>query len=210
MVLEGEIVDAAETFTTPLREKPYAVLNAWGAEKGKRINSGERRSWIETTAGVDATSFVVEDGSGRFRVEPPTFTRTGFGTPVTRGVTNGDFHCEVSIFGTRSVVEEDEHEPPEVRRLLDEHPSASGGRLHAYRYKDGTISVGDSVTVLGHATPTDEEGVNGVVSSRGEGRPLVVADQDLDSLTSRTKASKSVAAAGLLLAILGGALWGLV
>jgi hypothetical protein len=64
------------------------------------------------------------------------------------------------------------------------------------------------VTVIGRAASSDREDLRGTVQpDRGE--PLVIADQDFDSLLSHIQTSKSMLSVGLILALLGGELyWG--
>lgn len=160
--VEGTARPAGDSFPQPFTQGS-AVLGEYRILRHDPDPDGQQSGWTTTETGTIAAPFTLDDGTGEVRV-----------------AASEDAELFVSETNTTAVtVPANEPEPPAVRRFLAEYtdrdvdPDGDGpidDRKH--RYVQEVIPPGESVYVLGRATPRDD--ATGVDADRLE----IHADDD--------------------------------
>ena len=128
------------------------------------ILGGRRQNTWETVfAEHDAVPFLVDDGTGKVRVDPPTSSAAKSTQGTSKGPpTTGRYVLEADA---RTEVEAGEEAPERLQQYQDDHginsvlrgEIAGIGGTYQRRYSEGFVEPGDEVTVRAeyHETPAD-------------------------------------------------------
>lgn len=177
------------TFRSPVRDAD-CVLAAWEIEE--KPKTGKTRSWERTAWGVRSVPFVVEDDTGRIRVDPGTETVgnltddvvTPERTVASNGVAVEGLVCEFDAFDVAVETDYGEDPPRHLRQFLETtdgvaiDPMLRTVEESTRRYSEAVLAPDDAVSVLGQAVARSGDG-GGSASRGADGGTAVSSATDL-------------------------------
>lgn len=214
----------AGAFRSPIGGDRECVLAAWEIEE--RYDTPKTRSWEAAACGVQSAPFYVEDDTGRLLVDVEDRTvgneTEAVFTPervlVADGVSVDGLRCTFDSFDVRVETDYGESPPP---RIADFVRSTDGISLDPMatdlvvneserRYYEQTLQRGDTVSVLGAATPAGDRSEStadeGFESIAMPDHPVVSEDEEVTlRLSTRPFDERSDGGGGLLFGVLTGA-----
>lgn len=257
VALAGEVLPAPEaparsvpdaeggTFSSPIGGEAGSVVSAWQVQQW--VERGDYGHWKRAARGYRSHPFYLDDGAGQVLVDPGSEARASYDDPVRLGslestVTVSDAVIDLGPFGTERYVSRRAGETPgaierfrESVSVLDEpsgplldvtnERAAHGDR----KYREATLSVGDTVTVVGYARPdtgsaggspmlANERGAGDtdrplraretVVGQPPDETPFVLSWRDRESLLGATGGGNLLYRGGVVVMLAGLALLG--
>lgn len=173
-------VRVTDPFDSPIADE-RSVLAAWEVEEWNE--RGDSGMWETLTAGIHATAFDLDDGTGRVRVDvgdrvDDMSSGTGIDEvqvgPVdvdrllSNGVDVGDVHAALDGFSVEATVPPDTAPPERIETFVRDEATIPAqtdsitnvvdvGNQHGERrYYEGTVGEGDDLYLLGQVRAVED------------------------------------------------------